>query len=95
MPRIGSRIAAEASIVTNAALSAYSIRQEFAASELPELRAVYGVYLLETREVWVPRLGNFKAAGLAAAPRDLAGFADLGNAIVQSDRIASCLKSGE
>jgi carbonic anhydrase len=85
----------EASIVTNAALSAHSIQQEFVASELPELQAVYGVYLLETREVWAPRLGNIKGVGLAAAPLDLAGFADLGNAVVQSDRIASYLKSGE
>jgi carbonic anhydrase len=85
----------EASIVTSAALSAYSIQQEFVASELPELRAVYGVYLLETREVWAPRLGDIKGVGLAAAPRDLAGFADLGNAVVQSDRIASYLKPAE
>jgi carbonic anhydrase len=85
----------EASIVTNAALSAYSIQQEFVASDLPDLRAVYGVYLLETREVWAPRLGNINGIGLAAAPRDLAGFADFGNAVVQSDRIASYLKSRE
>jgi carbonic anhydrase len=83
----------EASIITNAALSAYSIQQEFIASEQLELRAVYGVYLLETREVWAPRLGNVKESGLAAAPRDRAGFADVGNAVVQSERIASYFKS--
>jgi carbonic anhydrase len=82
----------EASIVTNAALAAYSIQQEFVASELTELRAVYGIYLLETREVWAPRLGNIREVGLAAAPADLAGFADLSNAIVRSSRIASYLK---
>ena len=82
----------KASIVTNAALAAYSIQQEFEASEQTEMRAVYGVYLLETREVWAPRLGNVKGIGLAAAPRDLAGFADLGNAVVQSERIASYIK---
>jgi carbonic anhydrase len=85
----------EASIVTNAALAAHSIQQEFEASERTEIRAVYGVYLLETREVWAPRLGNPEGIGLAAAPRDLAGFADLGNAVVQSDRIASYLKPEE
>ena len=79
----------EASIVTNAALAAYSIQQEFETSGQTEMRAVYGVYLLETREVWAPRLSNVKGIGLAAAPRDLAGFADLGNAVVQSERIAS------
>jgi carbonic anhydrase len=59
----------EASIVTNAALAAYSIQQEFEASEQTEMRAVYGVYLLETREVWAPRLSDVKGIGLAAAPR--------------------------
>jgi carbonic anhydrase len=85
----------EASIVTNAALAAHSIQQEFEASERTEIRAVYGVYLLETREVWAPRLGNAEGIGLAAAPCDLAGFADLGNAVVQSDRITSYLKPEE
>jgi carbonic anhydrase len=83
----------EASIVTNAALAAYSIQQEFVADGLTEIRAVYGVYLLETREVWAPRVGNTKEVGLAAAPADLAGFAELGNAVIRSDRIASYLKS--
>ena len=82
----------EASIVTNAALSAYSIQQEFIAHELPDLRATYGVYVLETREVWAPRSGNVNGTGLAEAPRDLAGIVDLGTAIVQSERIASYIK---
>jgi carbonic anhydrase len=85
----------ETSIVTNAALEAYSIQQEFGTKEPSELRTVFGVYLLESREIWVPRLGNMKGAGLAAAPDDLAGFVDLGDAIVQSDRIASYIKSEE
>jgi carbonic anhydrase len=85
----------EASIVTNAALEAYSIQQEFGAAEPAELRAVYGVYLLETREVWAPRLDNMKGVGLASAPNDLAGFVSLGDAIIQSDRIASYIKSEE
>jgi carbonic anhydrase len=85
----------EASIATNAALAAHSIQQEFEASERTEIRAVYGVYLLETREVWAPRLGNAEGIGLAAAPYDLAGFADLGNAVIHSDRIASYLKLEE
>ena len=82
----------EASIVTNAALSAYSIQQEFIAHELPELRAAYGVYVLETREVWAPRSGNVNGTGLAEAPADLAGFAHFGDAVVQSERIASYIK---
>jgi len=82
----------EASIVTNAALAAYSIQQELVANEPVEMRAAYGVYLLETREVWAPRHGNVNGAGLAAVPLDLAGFADLGNAVAQSERIASFIK---
>lgn len=81
----------EASIVTNAALAAYAIQQELGTSDPTGLRAVYGVYLLETREVWAPRFSKMKGIGLAAAPRDAAGFAELGNAIVQSDRIASLI----
>jgi carbonic anhydrase len=83
----------EASIVTNAALAAYSIQQEFGVSDSTELRTVYGVYLLETREVWVPRLDNMKGVGLASAPQDLGGFVGLGEAIVQSRRIASYINS--
>jgi carbonic anhydrase len=84
----------EASIVTNAALSAYSIQQEFVTHDQPELQAVYGVYVLETREVWAPSSGNVKGTGLASPPRDVAGFAAFSDAVVQSERIASYLKSG-
>jgi carbonic anhydrase len=79
----------EASIVTNAALAAYSIQQEFGGSAPTELRTVYGVYLLETRQVWAPRLGKMEGIGLAVAPQDLEGFVELGDAIVQSHRLAS------
>jgi carbonic anhydrase len=79
----------EASIVTNAALSAYSIQQEFITQDLPELQAAYGVYVLETREVWAPRSGNTKGTGLASPPRDLAEFAEFADAVVRSERIAS------
>jgi len=82
----------EASIVTNAALAAHAIQREVAAGDPAGLRAVYGVYLLETRQVWAPRTGEFNGTGLAAAPTGQAEFAELGNAIVQSDRIASLLR---
>jgi carbonic anhydrase len=82
----------ETSVVTNAALAAHSIQQQFGA-KAPELRAVFGVYLLETRQVWVPRAGNINAVGLAAAPKELAGFTELGEAIVRSDRIMSFIES--
>jgi len=53
------------------------------------VRTAYGVYLLETREIWAPSLGNPDGVGLAFAPKDLGGSIDLGEAIVQSRRIAS------
>lgn len=81
----------EASIVTNAALTAYSIQGELKSSKLTEIQTVYGVYLLETREVWAPRIGSSEGAGLAAAPQSLEEFVSLGEAIVQSRRIASLL----
>jgi carbonic anhydrase len=81
----------EASIVTNAALAAYSIQQEIGARELTRLQTVYGVYLLDTRRVWAPRISGTTGSGLAAAPRDKAEFTELGDAILRSDRIASLI----
>lgn len=83
----------ETSIVTNAALAAYEIQQEIGTGDPAKLRVVYGVYLLETREVWAPCVGKAKGMGLAAAPRDLAEFVAFAGAIVQSERIASFIKS--
>ncbi len=83
----------ESSIATNAALAAHSIQEEIAARDPADLRAAYGVYLLETRQVWTPALGDGKATGLAAPPRDIVGFIELGNALVKSDRIASMINT--
>jgi carbonic anhydrase len=79
----------EASIATNAALAAYSIQQKLGEHDPSQLRAAYGVYLLESREVWAPSAGTTQPSGLAMAPRDSAAFSELGNAIVQSRRIRS------
>jgi carbonic anhydrase len=79
----------EASVLTNAALAAFSIQQDFETSALTEIRAVYGVYLLETREVWAPRVNDVNGIGLAEVPIDIAGFVELANAVAQSKRIAS------
>jgi carbonic anhydrase len=78
----------EAAIVMNAALTAHSVQKEFGTGDPAELQSVYGVYLLETREVWTPFLGR----GLAQPPRDQAGFSQLGEAIARSERIASLLE---
>ena len=82
------RALVETSIVTNAALAAYSVQQEIGQSAL---QAAYGVYLLETREVWTPSPGHPDGAGLAPAPIDLAGFEKLGDAMVKSSRITALL----
>jgi carbonic anhydrase len=81
----------EASIVTNAALAAYSIQQEIGAAELTRLQTAYGVYLLDTRRVWAPGVGGTSGSGLAAAPRDKADFTALADAVLRSDRIASLI----
>jgi len=83
----------EASIVTNSALAAYSLQQEFGSSDPEGLQVVYGVYLLESRQVWAPNVNCTKGIGLTAAPRDPTGFTELGNAILQSDRIISLLRT--
>jgi carbonic anhydrase len=84
----------ESSIIINSALAAYTIQREIGPAQ-PAMRTVYGVYLLETREVWAPRSDNVEETGLAQAPKDLGGFVELGDAVVRSARIASCINSQE
>ncbi|MGY3584424.1 carbonic anhydrase [Bradyrhizobium sp. USDA 4341] len=85
----------ETSIATNAALAAYSIQEELRTNAYTGIEAVYGVYLLESRAIWAPRSGDADGTGLAAAPRDLAAFVELGDAIVQSRRIESLVNAKE
>src|SRR5262245_33354210 len=80
----------EASIVTHAALAAFSIRQEITQTTL---QVVYGVYLLETRQVWTPYASGLKGSGLTSAPYNAAEFVELGDAILRSERIASFIKT--
>ncbi len=82
----------ETSIVTNAALAAHTVQQQLESLGARDLRAFYGIYLLGSREVWAPADVAGRSIGLAEAPRDLAAFIRLGDAIVRSDRIASLLK---
>jgi len=81
----------EASIVTNAALAAFSIQREIDTASANGPRTVYGVYLLDARRVWAPRTET-QEFGLAPAPRDLAEFAQVGDAILRSNRILSLLQ---
>jgi carbonic anhydrase len=82
----------EVSITINAALAAYTVQQEMGSSSSTDLRAAYGVYLLDTRQVWAPRRGAAMWTGLADPPSDLVAFVELGDDIVHSDRIAAILK---
>ncbi len=77
----------EVAIVTNAALAAYTLQQELAADGRG-LRAAYGVYLVEARQVWAPRPESSDCEGLAFPPADFAAF---GDAVLRSERIARLL----
>jgi len=79
----------ETAIAMNAALAAFTVQQELAGIDPHELRAVYGVYLLQSHKLWTP--DGVTRAGLAEPPADPASFAGLNEAIVTSDRIASLL----
>jgi carbonic anhydrase len=83
----------EASIITNAALGAYTMQQELHGLDPDYLRVVYGVYMLESRKVWTPVVAAGGVTGLAEPPKDLAGFLQLGEAIIASDRIGSRIRS--
>jgi carbonic anhydrase len=82
----------EVAVVSNAALAAYTLQQEIGAADNRGLRAAYGVYLLEARQVWAPRPGSNDCAGLAYPPADLAAFGDFGDAVLRTDRIARLLE---
>ena len=83
----------EASIITNAALAAYTVQQEMGGGAPEGIRAVYGIYLLETRQVWAPHRGTSAWTGLADPPSDLESFGEFGDSVARSDRIAAILKS--
>jgi carbonic anhydrase len=84
----------EAAIVSNAALSAYTVQQEIGEDDLHGLRAVYGVYLLAGRQIWAPRAGSVECAGLAHPPAGYAGFDQFADAVVRSGRIVGILAPG-
>ena len=81
----------EAAIITNAAWSAYEIQQAFAADGQGRVQVAYGVYLLESRDVWTPQLDQASGTRLASPPKDAAGFGQLADAVVRSARIADLL----
>jgi carbonic anhydrase len=82
----------EASVVLNAALTAYTLEQELGSAGQGGLQATYGVYLLSTRQIWAPRSGSRECAGLARSPAGLADFAALADAVARSERFTKLLE---
>jgi carbonic anhydrase len=83
----------ESAVVSNAALSSYTLQHELGGTGAKDLRAAYGVWLLESRMVWAPREGSDSCAGLAFPPADAGGFSGLADAVVRSPRIVSLLEA--
>jgi len=81
----------EVAVVSNAALAAYTLQQEIGAAGSHDIRAAYGVYLLEDRQIWAPRAGSSECAGLAYPPRDFEAFGDFGDSVFRTGRIAHLL----
>jgi carbonic anhydrase len=81
----------EVAVVSNAALAAYTLQQEIGAADSQEIRAAYGVYLLEDRQIWAPRAESSECAGLAYPPADVEVFSDFGNSVLRTERIARVL----
>jgi carbonic anhydrase len=83
----------EASVLTNAAFAAFTLQRSLGVLAVKGIRAVYAVYLLETREVWAPHSAGTRGRGgrLADPPNDVGGFVALAEAAATSPRIAGLL----
>ena len=84
----------EATVVSNAALAAFTVQQELGAAAAQGLRAAYGVYLLADRTIWAPRSESAECGGLAYPPADGRAFDRFADAVVRSERIVSLLARG-
>jgi len=83
----------ELAIAVNAALASHTVQQEIGGSDPMSIRAFFGVYLLNTREIWAPRSDTQSTMGLAPPPSNLATFMEFADAATRSDRITSILKA--
>ena len=81
----------EAAVALNAALAAYTLQCELGGTGANDLRAAYGVWLLESHEIWAPRYDSRECTGLAYPPADATSFLEFGDAIVRSERIAALI----
>ena len=80
----------EVAATVNAALAAHSVQRRLGGLA-GAMRAVFGVYVIATREIWAPRGGGRPPVGLAAPPTDAADFAAFGREVTRSERIAALL----
>lgn len=80
----------EASVVANAALAAHTLQQELTSAE-HEVRAAYGVYVIDERRIWAPRSGDAAADSLAYPPASASEFEAFADAVVSSQRIRGFL----
>ena len=81
----------DTAVVMNAVLGAYTVQQGLTMQGEKRFAALYGVYLLQTRQIWAPELEGSDWFHLAAPPTDLEGFNAISHAVAQCDRIASVL----
>jgi carbonic anhydrase len=75
----------------NAVLGTYTVQQGLTAQGEKRFGALYGVYLLQTHQIWAPGLEGSDWLHLAAPPRDLEDFHAISRAVAGCDRIASLL----
>lgn len=84
-----------ASTATHAALVASMVAEEIDRQRGAPLRTAYGVYEVETRQVWSPGdqddACETDRAGLSPAPGDQASFARLADRLVHSPRVRGSL----
>ena len=83
----------EIAVVMNAVLGAYTVQQALTSHGEKRFGVLYGVYLLETRQIWAPQLGGSDWFHLAAPPSGLDGFHAIAHAVALCDRIASLLNN--
>jgi carbonic anhydrase len=92
MARPGYREALiETAIALNAALAAHTLQAKLHGRGLRMLKAVYGVFLLDTHTIWAPEASS---GGLGDPPVDLAGFRKFADTLLGSERVASLLATG-
>jgi hypothetical protein len=86
----GSR--STAALLADLTLGAHTLQQEVTDDGEHEVRAAYGVYLIDERRVRAPRFDDAGVDGLAYPPVTVAEFERLADAVVRSQRIGRFLR---